>query len=61
MVLLRHSPLSIPFYLLSSRKVAGQIAAYATWVFSAQYCTHIFLILDLKVLSRLFIGTVAAQ
>jgi Fungal protein kinase len=38
---------------LSGRKVAGQITAYATWVLSAQYRTHVFLVLVLKDFSRL--------
>ena len=37
----------------AGRKVAGQITAYATWILSAQYRTHLFLILILKEYSRI--------
>jgi len=37
----------------NARKVAGQITAYATLILSAQYCTHVFLVLILKDYSRL--------
>ena len=37
----------------SCRKMAGQITAYATWILSAQYRTHLFFILIFKKYLRL--------
>lgn len=46
-----------PFMSTSSDgpKVAGQITAYATWVLSSQYRTHLFVILIFKEYSRLIL------